>query len=65
MIAVCFKIVYMSLAVLYLFRFCMIIVSPINWLCYMFLNVKVKNIAFDSHTQKIITNARFSTYIIM
>jgi len=31
------KIVYKSLAVLYLYKCCIILVSPFNWLCYVFL----------------------------
>jgi len=30
------KIVYMSLAVLILYRCCIILVSPFDWLCYVF-----------------------------
>jgi len=37
------------LEVLYLYRFCIILVSPFNWLCYVF-NVKMKNLAFDTST---------------
>jgi len=37
MIQFILKIVYMSLAVLYLYRCCIILVSPFNWPCYVFL----------------------------
>ena len=46
------KIVYLSLAVLDLYRCCSIFVSQLVF------NVKVKNFAFD--TSKVITNAWFS-----
>jgi len=36
MIQLVLKIVYMSFAVLYLYRGCIISVSPFNWLCYVF-----------------------------
>jgi len=48
----------MSLAVLYFYRFCIILVSPFNWFMLRVFHVKVKNLAFD--TSKIITNAWFS-----
>ena len=35
-----FVLVYMSLAVLYLYWYCIILVSPFNLLCYMFLTQK-------------------------
>jgi len=57
MIKIMLKIVYLSLAVLNLYRCCIYLVSQFNWPCYVF-NVKVKNIAFD--TSKVITNAWFS-----
>jgi len=37
----------MSLAVLYLYICCIILVSQFNWLCRVF-NVKVNNLAFDT-----------------
>jgi len=58
MIQFVLKIVYVSLVVLYLYRCCIILVSPFNCLCYVFFNVKVKNLAFN--TLKIITKAWFS-----
>jgi len=48
----------MSLAVLYLYRCCIILVSPFNWFMLRVFNLNVKNLAFD--TSKIITNAWFS-----
>jgi len=42
------KIVYISLALLYLYRFCIILVSPFNWFMLRVFNVKVKNLAFDT-----------------
>jgi len=41
------RIVFISLALLYLYRFCIILVSPFNWFMLCVLNVKVKNLAFD------------------
>ena len=49
------KLVYMSLAVLYLYRYCIIFVSPLNWFMLRVYKVKVKNLAID--IPKIITNA--------
>jgi len=43
---VCLKIVHTSLAMLYLYRFCTIFVSPLNWLSV--FNLKVKKLAFDT-----------------
>jgi len=53
-----FKIVYLSLAVLNLYRCCINLVSHITGLLCVFFNIKVKNLAFD--TSKVITNAWFS-----
>jgi len=57
MIKLMLKIVYLSLAVLNLYRCYINLVSQFNWRCYVF-NVKMKNLAFD--TSKVITNAWFS-----
>jgi len=43
----------MSLSVLYLYKCCIILFSKLNWPCYVFFNVKMKNLAFD--TSKVIT----------
>jgi len=58
MIKFILKIVYLSLTVLNLYKCCINLVSQFNWPCYVFLTVKVKNLAFD--TSKVITNAWFS-----
>jgi len=59
MITFMLKIVYLSLAVLKLYRCCINLVSQFNWPCYTCVfNVKVKNLAFD--TSKVIINAWFS-----
>ena len=58
MIKFMLKILYLSLAVLNLYRRCINLVSQFNWPCYIFFKVKVKNLAFD--TSKVITNAWFS-----
>jgi len=57
MIQFVLKIVHMSLAVLYLYRCCIILVSPFNWFMLRVFNVKVKNLA--SCTSKMITNVYF------
>jgi len=59
MIQFVLKVVYMSLAVLNLYRCCIIRVSQFNWPKLLrVVNVQVKNLAFNAST--IITNAYFS-----
>jgi len=52
------KIVDISVALLYLYRFALFWFHHSTGICYVFFNVKGKNLAFD--TSKIITNAWFA-----
>jgi len=37
----CYSVFLKSLAVLYLYKSCIILVSPFNWLCYVFLVYRI------------------------
>jgi len=58
MIQLVLKIVCMSFPVLYLYRGCISLVSSLQLVMLCVLNLKVKNLAFD--TSKMITNVWFS-----
>jgi len=50
MIKFMLKIVYLSLVVLNLYKLCINLVSQFNWPCYVFFNVKVKNLDLTHQT---------------
>jgi len=44
----CYSLFFKNLAVLYLYKFCIILVSPFNWFMLCVLNVNVKYLVFDT-----------------